>query len=140
VADGATEASGARSRRVAGAVAVAAAAVLIVVALATRGGGEEQADGLRIERAPNGAEVVVYIENREANVPATAGGATSVMVECLDRKGKLLLRAQQVWPFTGTDGGSLAPHVHMPLDPELLPRVDRCRVKGADPVLEGGLL
>jgi hypothetical protein len=125
---------------VAGAVAVAAAAVLVVVALATGGGGEEAADALRVERAPNGAEVIIYLENREANVPATAGGATSVMVECLDRAGEVLLSAAQVWPFADTDGGSLEPHVHMPLDPDRLARVQRCRVKGADPALEGGVL
>ncbi len=121
-------------------MAVAAVAGLIVVALATRGGGEEAADGLRVERAANGAEVVVYMENREANVPATVGGATSVTVQCLDRAGKVLLNAQQVWPFADTDGGSLDPHVHMPLDPDRMKSVARCRVKGADPALEGGVL
>ena len=130
----------ARSRRVAGAVAVAAAAVLVVVALATRGGGEEEADGLRVERAPNGAEVVIYLENREANVPDTVDGATSVTVECVDQAGTVLLSAKQVWPFADTDGGTLDPHVHMPLQPDQLASVDRCRVKGADPALEGGVL
>ena len=140
MADNGTQESAAGSRRVAGAVAVAVAALLVVVALATSGGGEEPADALRVERAPNGAEVLVYLKDREANVPATAGGATSVTVECLDRDGEVLLRAQQVWPFRDTDGGTLDPHVHMPLDPDRLPRVERCRVKGADPPLEGGVL
>ena len=131
-------AAAARSRRVAAVVAVVAAAVLVAVALATRSG--EVADALRVERAPTGAEVVVYLEDREANVPDTVGGASSVMLECLDRAGEVLVSAAQPWPFTDTDGDTLDPHVHLSLDAELLARADRCRLKGADPVLEGGVL
>ena len=136
--EGGNQRTPARSRRAAAVVAVAAAAVLVAVALATRGG--EEADALRVERAPTGAEVVVYLEDREANVPDAAAGATSVMLECLDRAGAVLMRAAQAWPLTDTDGGTLDPHAHMPLDPDRLARVDRCRLKGTDPVLEGGVL
>ena len=119
-------------------VALAAAAVLIAVALATRGG--EEADALRLERSPTGAEVIVFLEDREANTPDRADGATSVRLECLDRAGEVLISAAQPWPFTDTDGDTLDPHVHLALDADRLGRLDRCRLKGTDPVLAGGLL
>ena len=128
----------ARSRLVAALVAVAAAAILVAVAVATRGG--EEADALRLERSPTGAEVIVYLEDRDANTPDTADGATSVRLECLDRAGEVLINAAQPWPFTDTDGETLDPHVHLALDADRMGRLDRCRLKGTDPVLEGGLL
>ena len=122
-------------------MAVAAAAVLVVVALATRGGGEEAADGLRVERAPNGAEVVVYLENREANVPATAGGATSVMVECLDRAGEVLLSAAAGLALRRHGRGiARSARAHAAGSGPAGAASSRCRVKGADPALEGGVL
>ena len=44
------------------------------------------------------------VEDSERNVPGTAAGARSVMVECLDRDGKVLIREAQAWPFADTDG------------------------------------
>ena len=74
VADDGTQASAPQARgALAGAVAVAAAALLVVRRAGHVGRRRGAADALRVERAPNGAEVVVYLENREANVPATRG-------------------------------------------------------------------
>jgi hypothetical protein len=139
VAEDVAHAGGGRKRALAAGIAAAAVAALIALALLT-GRDDEPAGGLRVERTPGIPELIVYVEDTKRNVPDTAAGARSVMVECLDRDGEVLIRAAQAWPFTDTDGRTLDPHVHISLDPERMARVSRCRVDGTDPSLEGGVL
>ncbi|MBN1529916.1 MAG: hypothetical protein JW895_12705 [Thermoleophilaceae bacterium] len=128
--------SASQSRRRALVVAVVGAVALGGVAIATSGG--EEADGLRVERSQT--EVVVYLADAGANEPGRAGGERSVTLECLDAEGEVLARAPMAWPFADTDGGKLEPHAHLPIDPVTIQQVDRCRLRGTDPVLEGGVL
>ncbi len=81
--------------------------------------------------------VDVYVEEADQNVPETARGKSTVMVECLDQAGRAVARAQQPWPFTDTDGGQLEPHVHVTLPPKESQRVRRCRLAGTKGPLEG---
>jgi hypothetical protein len=132
-----------RTRLVALAVLLAVAVPLVIVALA--GGGDEEAAerpaGLRVARMPGGLpEIIIYVEDRSLNKPATAGGAATVVVECVDADGSILSSRPEAWPFSDTDQGTLDPHVHIGMDPALLERVARCRLTGTDPPLEGRLL
>jgi hypothetical protein len=131
-----------RTRLVALAVLLALSVPLVIVALAGGGGDgdSEQAAGLRLERTPGGPpEVIVYIEDRSLNERSTAGGAATVVVECVDAEGQVVSSRPESWPFTDTDQGTLDPHAHVALSPELLDRIARCRLKGTDPPLEGRL-
>jgi hypothetical protein len=123
---------------------VAVALVLIVpLVLLFAGGGnngdepaEPAAGGLRLERA--GSELIVYV-NPADNVPERAGGARAVTVRCTDADDRLVIEANQAWPFADTDGGKLDAHAHLPLDPASLDSVRSCRVLGTEPLLEGSL-
>jgi hypothetical protein len=128
--------SASHTRRRAAVVAAVGAAALVGVALAISGG--DEADGLRVERAQT--EVVVYLANPDDNRPERAGGERSVMLECLDAEGEVLGRAPMAWPLADTDDGTLDPHAHLPIDASTIQRVDRCRLGGTDPALEGGIL
>jgi hypothetical protein len=134
-----------RTRLISLAVLVAVFAGLIVIATAgggSDGGGSDDRsvpDGLRLEATSGGApELVVYVEDPKVNRPATTGGATSVVVECIDNEDTVVFTSRQPWPFTGTDAGTLDPHVHMPVDASVLGSIVRCSLNGTDPVLEGG--
>ena len=128
--------SASHTRRRALVVALVGAIALGGVAIATSGG--EEADGLRIERSQ--VEVVIYLTDPGANEPERAGGERTVTLECLDADGEVLKRAPVAWPLTETDGGTLGLHTHMPIDPVTIQQVDSCRLRGTDPMLEGGVL
>jgi hypothetical protein len=129
-------------RTVLAVVAVALVLIVPVVLLFASGGGddggegEEPAAGLRLERS--GSEVIVYVEAAD-NVPERAGGARAVTVRCTDADDRLVIAANQAWPFSDTDGGTLDPHAHLPLDQASLDSVKSCRVLGTEPLLEGSL-
>jgi hypothetical protein len=132
-----------RTRLVALAALLALSIPLVIVALAGSGGDgdSEQSAGLRVERTPGGVpEIIVYVEDRSLNEPSTAGGAGTVIVECVDDGGEVVSSKQESWPFTDTDQGTLDPHAHLAVSTELLDRIARCRLKGTDPPLEGRLL
>lgn len=132
-----------RTRLVALAVLLALSVPLVIVALAGGGGDgdSEQPAGLRVERTPGGMpEIIVYLEDRSLNEPSTAGGAATVVVECVDSGGVVVSSKPESWPFTDTDQGTLDPHAHVAMSQELVDRIARCRLKGTDPPLEGRLL
>jgi hypothetical protein len=128
----------ARTRLVALVVLLALAVPLTVVAAVGSGGGgdEEEETGLRVERSPSIPELLVFLEP-DANTPERAGGRASVRVECLDEAGGVVARSDQPFPFTDTDQETRDPHVHMPVNPARINDVVRCRVRPADPPLEG---
>lgn len=129
-----------RTRLIALAVLLAILVPLILVASGgggSDGGGGE--DGIRIE--PSNLEVpeiVIYLKDPDLNTPATRDGAESVAIECMDRGGAVVFRGRERWPFSDTDGGAFDPHVHVRVEPAILGLIDRCRLKGTDPALEGG--
>ena len=132
-----------RTRLVALAVLLAVAAPLVIVALAGSDDHEtvERPAALRVERTPGGLpEITIYIEDRSLNKPSTAGGDTSVVVECVDSDGRVVWKLPEAWPFTDTDEGTVDPHAHIGMDPAQIERIARCRLTGTDPPLEGRLL
>jgi hypothetical protein len=128
----------ARTRLVALVVLLAVAVPLTIVAVVGSGGGddEEEAGSLRVERSPEVAELRVFLDP-EVNKPERTGGRPSVLVECLDEAGGVVARSDEPFPFTDTDQNTLDPHVHMPVNPARINDVVRCRVRPADPPLEG---
>ena len=132
-----------RTRLVALVLLLAVAALLVIVALAGGGGEDrpERAAGLRVERTPGDLpELIIYVEDRSLNDAATAGGATSVVVECVDAEGRVVWSRPERWPFTDTDDGTLDPHAHIGMNEAAVERIARCRLTGTDPPLGGRLL
>jgi hypothetical protein len=128
-----------RTRLVALAAVLAVSAALVAVALSS-GGDDEQPGGLRVERTPDAAEVVVYVEDLDANRAETADGAARITLECVDLDGQVVWSSREAWPFLETDEGTLDPHVHLTMEPAVIDRIDRCRLKDTDPPLEGRLI
>ncbi len=129
-----------RTRLIALGVLLAISVPLVVIAGA--GGGSDDdggGDRLRIEPSSQGVpEIVIYVEDPDLNTSETSDGAKSVGIECMDRGGAVVFRGRERWPFSDTDGGVFDPHVHVSVEPAILGSIDRCRLKGTDPALEGG--
>jgi hypothetical protein len=127
-------------RTVLAVVAVALVLVVPLVLLFAGGGdgGDDSADqsggGLLIERF--GAELVVTVEPTD-NVAERAGGARSVTLRCVDADDRLIAAQDEAWPFADTDGGTLKPHAHVPLQAAQQELVSSCRLVGTEPLLEG---
>jgi hypothetical protein len=126
----------ARTRLVALVVLLAVAVPLMIVAVAGSGGDDEEEASLRVELSPEIPELRVFLDP-EVNTPDRPGGRPSVLVECLDEAGEVVARSDEPFPFTDTDDNTLDPHVHMPVNPARIGEVVRCRVRPADPPLEG---
>jgi hypothetical protein len=130
----------ARTRLVAVVVLLAVAAPLVIVAVAGSGGGEDETEtGLRVERSPDLPEMLLFLPP-DANTPERSGGRETVTIECLDGGGRVLARQDEAWPLTDTDGNTLDPHAHLPVNPARINDVARCRVRPADPPLEAPVL
>jgi hypothetical protein len=127
----------ARTRLVALVVLLAVAIPLTIVAVLGSGGGDdEEESSLRVERSPDLPELRVFLDP-DANTPERTGGRASVLVECLDEAGGVVARANEPFPFTDTDQNTIDPHVHMPVNPARINEVVRCRVRPANPPLQG---
>ena len=127
----------ARTRLVAVVVLLAVALPLTIVAVVGSGGGDDEKEtGLRVERSPDLPELLVFLDP-DVNSPERTGGRRSVVVECLDTNSGVVARSDEAWPFTDTDQETVDPHVHMPMNPARINDVVRCRVRPADPPLEG---
>jgi len=122
-----------------------AVSVPLVVLLAVGGGGdedesEEPKPALRVERSPEFSEMLIYIDDASANRSERAAGRARVTIECVDSDGLVLASQEEPWPMTETDGNTLAPHAHLPVNPARIGDVVSCRIKGTDPLLEGQAL
>jgi hypothetical protein len=127
----------ARTRLIALVVLLALAVPLTIVAATGSGGGDdEEKASLRVERSPDVSELIVYLDP-DVNKPERTGGRRSVVVECVDGSGRVVARGDEAFPFTDTDQNTLDPHVHMPVNPARINDVVRCRVRPAEPPLEG---
>jgi hypothetical protein len=127
----------ARTRLVALVVLLALAVPLTIVAATGSGGGDDEEEaGLRVERSPDLPELIVYLDP-DVNKPERTGGRRTVVVECVDGSGGVLARRDEAFPFTDTDQNTLDPHVHMRVNPARINDVVRCRVRPAEPPLEG---
>jgi hypothetical protein len=128
-----------RTRLVALAVVLAISVALVAVAISS-GGDEREPGGLRVERTLGAPEIVVYVEDLDANRPDTADGAARITLECVDGEGRVVWSSREAWPFTETDEGTLDPHVHLRMPPARVERIARCRLDDTDPPLEGRLI
>jgi hypothetical protein len=127
----------ARTRLVALVVLLAVAVPLTIVAVMGSGDGDdEEKPGLRVERSPDLPELLVFL-TPDVNTPERTGGRRSVVVECLDTGGGVVTTQDETWPFGDTDQNTLDPHVHVPVNPARVDEIARCRVRPADPPLEG---
>ena len=131
--------------RLIGVLVLLAVSVPLVVVLAVSGGGdedegEEPKPALRVERSPEFSEVLIYIDDASANRSERAAGRARVTIECVDSDGVVLASQEEPWPMTQTDGSTLAPHAHLPVNPARIGDVVSCRIKGTDPLLEGQAL
>jgi hypothetical protein len=126
----------ARTRLVAVGVLLAVSVPLVVLAVAGSGG-DDEGDGsaLRVERSAELPEMLIYITDSKANQPDRAPARPAVTVECLDADGEILASQVEPWPMTQTDGNTLSPHAHVPVDPATIGDVASCRLKGTEPLL-----
>jgi hypothetical protein len=129
----------ARTRVVALVVLLAVSVPLGVVAAAGSGRGEEEWNGLRVERSQQLPEMLIYITDESANTPKRTNGRQTVTVECLDENGNVLASQDDPWPMTQTDGNTLSPHAHVPVDPAKIGDVTSCRLVGTKPLLKAGV-
>ncbi len=130
----------ARTRVVALVVILVVSVPLVVVAAAGSGGDDEQdVAELRVERSTQLPEMLIYITDESANTPERTGGRSSVTVECMDADGRILASQDDPWPMTQTDGNTLSPHAHVPVDPAKIGDVTSCRLVGTKPLLKAGV-
>jgi len=133
---------GSARTRLAALVVLAVVAVPLVVVAASGGGGESKpgskptprATGLRVERGTS-SDLTIYVKPA-VNVPARAAGRRQVVLECVDSDGDAVMAQDEAWPFAQTDGGLYEPHAHMVLDPLSITAVERCLLRGTEPLLE----
>ena len=130
---------------VAGAAGAAAVAALVIV-LAGGSDGDDRPEAplrtqraeLTLERAEHPAgyeELIVSLRDERLNTPATAGGATSVLLTCVDDRGRVTIRERQPWPLQIEPG--YPPHAHQPVKPEILDSLRRCRLTARGIEFEG---
>jgi hypothetical protein len=137
---------GSRGRVVLVAVIFAVIVGAPLVILFASGGGDDdpkaqpkpRSTGLRVERGPTGSDLVIYVKPA-VNVPERAGGRTEVVLECVDSDGDAVMAQDEQWPFQDTDQLAVGPHAHMTLDPLSITAVERCLVRGTQPLVEGPL-
>ena len=120
----------------------AALAVLFVLAVAGCGGGDPEAKpppqgstGMRIELGTTGSDLTIYVKPA-VNVPERAGGRRQVQLDCVDSDGDTVMAQDEAWPFSQTDNGLYEPHAHMTLDVLSITAVERCLLRGTEPLLE----
>jgi hypothetical protein len=118
-------------------------AVLFVLAVAGCGGDDPEAKpappkstGMRIELGTS--DLTIYVKPA-VNVPERAGGRRQVQLDCVDSDGDTVMAQDEAWPFAQTDGGLYLPHAHMSLDPLTITAVERCLLRGTEPLLEAAV-
>ena len=96
---------------------------------------------LRVETAVaptgEGSELIVEVADPDTNVPDSADNRKTVTLECLDASGTVRVRGRHPWPFTDTDDGLVAAHVHQPVPQDEVNRIKRCRLDGTRGPLSG---
>lgn len=134
------------SARGAATLAPLAAALALVGCGSSSSSSSDDDDGssgsaLRVETAVaptgEGSELIVEVAEPDANVPDSADNRKTVTLECLDAAGAVRVRGRHPWPFTDTDDGLVAAHVHQPVPPDEVKRIKRCRLDGTRGPLSG---
>jgi hypothetical protein len=83
-----------------------------------------------------GAELLISLPKARLNTRATTGGKTSVTLTCFVATGARAFSVLQPWPMMEEFGYPL-PHLHVPVGPQLLETIRRCRLTGPGIDLEG---
>jgi hypothetical protein len=134
------------SKAIARLKAVAPKALILVViatpliAWAAYSGGDEER--LTVERWTNDAgasELIVLLGEEDLNTLETTNGRKTVRLECVGRDGRVVLDAEQRWPFVDDEPGYDSPHAHQTASREELQRADRCRLRGTRVRLEANV-
>jgi hypothetical protein len=110
-------------------------AMPLIVWTASSGGDEKR---LFVERAiglTGAPELIVSLGDDDLNTLETTNGKRAVRVECLGRRGQVVVNAKQRWPFIYEKGYEY-PHVHQAASRDQVRRADRCRVRGTRVRLE----
>jgi hypothetical protein len=115
-------------------IALLVVAPLAIWAATSGGSGEDDKQGLIVERGVSTTGEPELILSIAGNVEVTSG-ASSVTIECLDKDGKMLIKSTQPWPFI-EEPGYPYPHAHQADSPEKVEGARRCRVLGTDTRLE----
>ena len=127
------------------AAVLAGAPVVAVVVLAAGGSGGGGPSGggaqertatvhgrLTLEQAiapdTGGRELLVSLQDRRLNTLDTTGGATSVLLRCVDKSGEQTVRQEWTWPLI--EEPSYPPHIHQPALPKVLRSLRSCRLTG----------
>src|SRR5687768_1388334 len=127
-------------------VVVFAVVIGVPLAILLASGGDDEAPaestpakatGLRVERGTS-ADLIIYVKPG-VNVPGRAGGRSEVVLACVDSDGDTVMAQDEQWPFQDTDQYAVGPHAHMTLDPLSITAVERCLVKGTEPLLQAPL-
>ena len=113
------------------------AAPLAIWAATSGGSGDDEKQGLIVERGVSVTGEPELVLSLAGDVKVTSG-ATSVTIECLDKSGKVLIKGTQPWPFIEEPGYPYA-HVHQVDSPEKVEGARRCRVLGTDAKLEAAV-
>jgi hypothetical protein len=115
-------------------ILVLVAAPLTIWAATSGGSGDEDKQGLIVERGVSITGAPELILSIAGKVQVTTG-ASSVRIECVDKDGEVILKASQPWPFI-EEPGYPYPHIHQADSPEKIEGARRCRVLGTDARLE----
>ncbi len=76
------------------------------------------------------AELLVSLPEKRLNQPDTTGGATSVLLRCVDQTGAVRVRRPTAWPLLEELGYPL-PHIHQPASRKVLDSIRACRLTGS---------
>ena len=81
-------------------------------------------------------ELVVNLPDRRLNTIETTGGATSVLLRCVDKNGRETIRQRHDWPPL-EEYGHPSTHVHQPAAENVLDNLHACRMTGRGINFEG---
>jgi hypothetical protein len=83
-----------------------------------------------------GPELLISLPTGRLNSRRTTGGRTTVSLTCFESSGAKAFTVPQPWPMMEEFGYPL-PHLHVPVGPQLLETIRRCRLTGPGIDLEG---
>jgi hypothetical protein len=88
------------------------------------------------DRQDAGTELLVSLPTSRLNTAKTTGGERSVTLTCFGANGARAFSVPQAWPMM-EEFGYPFPHLHVPVGPQLLDTIRRCRLTGPGIDFEG---
>jgi hypothetical protein len=114
---------------------VAVIAAPLVMWTASSGGDDRTMIVERSTSVKGDPEFLIALVKKDLNKLDLTNGKRTVRVECVDRDGRMLVAADQKWPFVIERGYDYA-HAHQPATAEQVQRAVRCRLIGTSEKLE----